>query len=91
MKTRMKVRGVNLGGGPNKGRLFGIMLTNLLGIVVTLGLFRPFAVTRLLKYRLQSVTLVAAGDLDGFVAGQEGAVGAVGEEAAEMFDIDISL
>lgn len=72
-------------------RLFVIMLGNLFGVVLTLGLFRPFAVTRLLRYRLQSVSLLAVGSLDGFVAGQESAVSAVGEEAAEMFDIDISL
>lgn len=72
-------------------RLFGIMLTNLLGIVFTLGLYRPFAVIRLLNYRLQTVTLVAVGDLDSFMAGHDAAVGATGEEAAEMFDIDIAL
>ncbi len=72
-------------------RLFGIMLTNLLGIVLTLGLYRPFAVIRLLKYRLQTLTLVAAGDLEGFLASHGGAVAAVGDETAEMFDIDIAL
>lgn len=72
-------------------RLFGIMLTNLLGILLTLGLYRPFAVTRLLKYRLQTVALVAAGDLEGFLDGHGGAVAAVGDETAEMFDIDIAL
>lgn len=72
-------------------RLFGIMLTNLIGIIFTLGLYRPFAVTRLLNYRLQTVTLVAAGSLEQFVADHEAAVGAVGEETAEMFDIDIAL
>ena len=72
-------------------RLFAIMLGNLLGVVLTLGLYRPFAVTRLLKYRLQTVTLVSVGSLDNFVAGQEAEVGATGEEAAEMFDIDIAL
>lgn len=72
-------------------RLFAIMITNLIGIVLTLGLFRPFAVVRTLKYRLESVSMLAAGDLDSFAASQEQPVGAVGEEAAEMFDIDIAL
>ena len=72
-------------------RLFGIMLTNLLGIVLTLGLYRPFAVVRLLRYRLQTVTLLGPGDLDQFVAGQAVTGGAIGEETAEVFDIDIAL
>ena len=71
--------------------LFFITLTNLLGIVLTLGLYRPFAVVRALKYRTESIALVAADDLAGFVAGQEQAVGAAGEEAADMFDVDIAL
>lgn len=72
-------------------RLFFIMIGNLVGIVLTLGLYRPFAVVRMLKYRLESVSLLASGDLDNFAASQEQPVGAVGEEAAEMFDIDIAL
>lgn len=72
-------------------RLFFIMITNLIGLVLTLGLFRPFAVVRLLKYRLESVSMLASGDLDSFAASQEQPVGAVGEETAEMFDIDIGL
>ncbi|MEI7614716.1 MAG: YjgN family protein [Betaproteobacteria bacterium] len=72
-------------------KLFGIMATNLLGVIFTLGLYRPFAVTRLLKYRLETLTLAAAGDLDSFLSAHDQAVGAVGEETAEIFDIDISL
>ena len=71
--------------------LFWIMVTNLIGIILSLGLYRPFAVIRLLKYRLGTVTLAAAGDLDGFLSGQAQAVAAVGEETAELFDIDIAL
>ena len=72
-------------------RLFGIMLTNLIGVVLTLGLYRPFAVARLHKYRAEAVTLVAAGSLDDFIAGSEAEINAVGEETAEMFDVDIAL
>ena len=72
-------------------RLFWIMLTNLIGILATLGLYRPFAVVRLLRYRLQTVAMVAQGDLDRFVADGELAVSATGEETADLFDIDIAL
>ncbi|MEI7431851.1 MAG: YjgN family protein [Betaproteobacteria bacterium] len=73
------------------GKLFGIMFTNLIGVIFTLGLFRPFAVTRLLKYRLETVTLAAAGDLDSFLSAHNQEVGAMGEETADIFDIDIAL
>ncbi|MFZ5509675.1 MAG: YjgN family protein [Pseudomonadota bacterium] len=72
-------------------RLWFITVTNLLAIALTLGLYRPFAAVRLLKYRAESVALVAAGDLDGFVAGAGQEVGAAGEETADLFDIDIAL
>ncbi len=68
-----------------------ILLTNLLGIVLTLGLFIPFAQIRMARYRLESMGLIAQGDLSEFVAGQVQADSATGEETAEMFDLDISL
>lgn len=73
------------------GRLFFITITNLIGIVFTLGLYQPFAAIRLSKYRLESVSLLAAGPLDDFVAGQQQQVSATGEGAADVFDIDIAL
>jgi uncharacterized membrane protein YjgN (DUF898 family) len=72
-------------------KLFFISLTNFFGVLLTLGFYHPFAMVRLLRYKIQSITLVADGDLDDFVAGQARDVGAAGEEAAEMFDIDIAL
>jgi uncharacterized membrane protein YjgN (DUF898 family) len=68
-----------------------ISFTNLLGIVLTLGLFIPFATVRMLRYKLENMSLMAQGDLAEFVAGQEQATSATGEETAEMFDVDISL
>lgn len=75
----------------DSGRLFFIFITNLIGIVLTLGLYQPFAAIRFAKYRLESVSLLAAGPLDDFVAGQQQQVGATGEGAADVFDIDIAL
>lgn len=72
-------------------RLFAIVATNFLAIVLTLGLFQPFAAVRLARYRLESVRVIAAGSLEEFVAGAEQAVAATGEEAAEMFDVDLTL
>lgn len=71
--------------------LFAITLTNLIAIVCTFGLFMPFAAIRLARYRIESVTLIAAGPLDAFVSGQSGDLPATGEEAADLFDVDIAL
>lgn len=68
-----------------------IFLTNLIGIVLTLGLFIPFAQIRMARYRFENMGLVAQGDLETFVAGQVQTDNATGEETAEMFDLDISL
>lgn len=71
--------------------LFAITLTNFLGIVLTLGLFKPFADIRLARYRLTHMALAAQSDLDEFLAAQERAVSALGEETADVFDVDISF
>lgn len=71
-------------------RLAWIVATNLVLTVLTLGLFTPFAAVRSARYKLESVA-VLSDDLAGFAgaAGQD--VSAVGEGAADMFDIDFAL
>lgn len=71
--------------------LFGIMAVNILLIILTLGLFKPFADIRLARYRIQSITLVTEGNLDEFIGEQQQEVRATGEEMADMFDLDIAL
>lgn len=71
--------------------LFQIQLTNFIAVVLTLGLFMPWAAVRIARYRVETLALLPAGSLDDFLASQEQAVAAVGEETAEMFDIDIGL
>lgn len=72
-------------------RLLWLYLTNLLGIAVTLGFFSPWAMVRLARYRAECMTLIPAGPLEGFIADQSPEVGAIGEETAGVFDIDISF
>ena len=73
------------------GRTTFIMLTNLLGIVVTLGLFTPFAHVRWLKYRLEATALLAHGNLDEFVAATGQQVSATGEGMVDLLDFDLSM
>jgi uncharacterized membrane protein YjgN (DUF898 family) len=75
----------------NSWRLFRIMLTNLLATVLTLGLFRPFAQVRLARYFAGCMTMAHVSGLDGFVAAESEDVAAVGEETAELFDLDIGF
>lgn len=68
-----------------------IGITNLLGIVATFGLFLPFAQVRMLRYRIESLTLITQGGIEEFVATQQAAVSATGEGVSDLFDVDISL
>lgn len=71
--------------------LFGLMLMVRVLTVLTLGLYQPFGVIRLMKYRLERVAMVGAESLDDFAAGAREEVAAIGDEAVEFLDIDISL
>lgn len=72
-------------------KVAGILITNVLGIVFTLGLFTPFAVVRWQRYRLESLSLQPAGSLEEFVAGANHGVGATGEGATDLLDFDLSM
>jgi uncharacterized membrane protein YjgN (DUF898 family) len=72
-------------------KLFGILFTNLLGMVVTIGLFRPFAQVRLARYLAGVFTVVPAAGFEAFAAAESVDVTAVGDETAELFDFDIAF
>ncbi len=72
--------------------LFWLHATNLMLITLTLGLYKPFATIRLLKYRVESMRLLPDGDLEDFLGDQSADnAGALGQEAGDLFDIDIAL
>lgn len=68
-----------------------VYLINIFGIIFTLGLYIPWAKVNIARYMADHVYLIPNGDLDRFVADQQSAVAAVGEEVGEMFDLDIGL
>lgn len=69
-----------------------LYLKNAILVVATLGLYTPFAVVNTMRYRLQSMTLLAPAGLDAFMAdARPGEEGATGEGAVDLFDIDIAL
>lgn len=71
--------------------LLWIMFSNFILMVLTLGLFKPFADVRLARYRIKNITLIPAGNLDSFIASEQQQAGAAGTETAEIFDVDIGF
>lgn len=71
--------------------LLGIGLSNFVLVVLTLGLFMPWAAVRVARYRARCLSLLPAQPLDQFLADTAVDVTATGEETAEMFDFDIGL
>lgn len=72
-------------------KLAVLYLTNLLGVLFSLGLAIPWAAIRTARYRLESLTVVADEPIEQFVSGVAANVGATGEELGEFFNIDLSL
>ena len=72
-------------------RVVFIACTNILGVICTLGLFTPFARIRMLRYRIESMTLLPEGSLDEFVAVTQAEASATGEGVADLLDFDLSL
>ena len=73
-------------------KLLMIHASNLVLLVLTLGLYRPFAIIRLMKYRLESLRLEPDGSLEEFMCEHAGDnTGAIGQEAGDLFDIEIAL
>ena len=68
-----------------------LYITNTLLMVVTLGLFYPWAKVRTMRYKASRITLAAQSDLDQFKAAVHDDVSATGHVVAEAFDMDIGL
>ncbi len=68
-----------------------IEITNLLGMVFTLGLFYPWAKVRKAQYLLSNTSLDTAGGLAEFQAARGEAGEALGEELGEFFDVDFGI
>jgi uncharacterized membrane protein YjgN (DUF898 family) len=72
-------------------RMAFIAITNIIAVVLTAGLFTPFARIRSMKYRIESMSLVPANSLDNFVAETQAYTSATGEGMADLLDFDLSL
>ncbi|RAM64609.1 membrane protein [Herbaspirillum rubrisubalbicans] len=72
-------------------RVVFIFVTNLLGIAFTLGLYTPFAQIRMMRYRIESLALLPAGNLDEFLAASEPHGSATSEGLGDLLDFDLSM
>jgi len=87
-----RLEGVGFGSDVRAARLVGITLTNLLIVLFSLGLLIPVAVIRLMKYKVESIQVLDADALGQFVAeAAQAGVGAAGEGAVDVMDIDFGL
>lgn len=68
-----------------------LVIYNSILTAFTLGLFHPWAKVRIIQYKVEHLTLLPSGDLDGFVASEEKQVSAIGDEMSDFFDFDIGL
>lgn len=70
-------------------KLAWLYFSNLMAILLTLGLATPWARIRLMRYRVQKTQVFARGSMDEFTAGERKQQSALGEELADVFDVDI--
>jgi uncharacterized membrane protein YjgN (DUF898 family) len=69
-----------------------LQVKNTVLVVVTLGLYRPYAAVALARYRLGTMTVTASDQLNSFLNGAtQSARGASGESADELFNMDVGL
>lgn len=71
-------------------QMIWIYLSNSALVVLTLGLFTPWAKVRMAKYRASRTSMLVAGDLDHFVAGEQNRTSALGQELGDAFDVDFA-
>ncbi len=94
--TRLVLRGTSV--GPHQvhcdwtlTKLLWIQATNLVAIVLSLGLLIPWATIRMQAYKLSTLAVAVQGDLAAVVAAEAEEVSALGDEIGETFDYDFGL
>ena len=71
--------------------LVKIRLTNLIAIILSLGLLSPWAKVRFTQYVLGGLSIVATSDLESFTADVNAEANALGDAATDFLNIDLGL
>jgi len=72
-------------------KLIVINLTNIIGILFSIGLLIPWAKIRRTRYILDNLELISSDSMDTFATSTGEDQSAVGDSAADFFDMDIGL
>ena len=72
-------------------RVLWIQISNLVLIIITLGLFVPFAKVRMVRYRLECLSMCLREGASVYRAGDRDQISATGEELGNAFDLDLGL
>ncbi|MFC5461805.1 YjgN family protein [Massilia niabensis] len=67
-----------------------LQLRNMALTILSLGLYRPFAVVAAYRYRMEHLAVRCEGDIDAILAGASRPQGAAGDGATDFFGIDLS-
>ena len=68
-----------------------LVLSNTVAIVLTLGLFIPWAKVRVAAYKAEHTKMLVAGDLNQFSNAVSQRVGPLGEGVSDVFDMDVGF
>ena len=71
--------------------LVWLYVSNALVLMFTMGFATPWAQVRMAKYRADHLALTGETDWDKFVGEKKESSKAMGEEIADMFDVDLSF
>lgn len=72
------------------GQMIWIYFSNSVLVLLTLGLFTPWAKVRMARYRVSRTAMLISGDLDHFVAAETDRTSALGQELGDAFDVDFA-
>ena len=72
-------------------RLWWIMFSNLLLVIITFGFARPVAQVRMARYMVNNTTVISPDSLDDFIGEKRQEVGAFGDELGDAFDMDMDV
>jgi uncharacterized membrane protein YjgN (DUF898 family) len=90
--TRTESRAIGFESRLRARALLGLNTKNWLLIMLTLGLYWPFAAVAMARMKLQAVTVLAHQDLDQLVAQQRRLMkDATGDAAADVFGVDLGI
>lgn len=72
-------------------KMIGLVLGNLALMLVTLGLYYPWAHVRTTNYLISNIAVIGGSNIEGFTSDLFTGQGAIGEEVANFFDVDVGF